>query len=171
MNKILISLGILVLVGCAVGLVFSFQALGKAEDKLEKTQEDVTSLQIELQDTRSDLTDTEDELQDTAAKLTDTQNSLEEQLNETAKYINMYEGARAELENTEDELGTLMGLLDSTQQANDELQEEFDEIQEKLDLYENTLGTTVYSNRASIAVAFGFARLTHMSSRRLITTT
>ena len=145
MKIILITIGLLLLVGCATGLVFTFQALGNTEDKLQKTQDDVDNLQIELQDTQSDLTQARAELQDTATTLTDTQNSLEEQSHETSKYINMYESAREELENTDEELESLTDLLDSTQRDNEDLQEELDEIQEKLDLYEDTLGTQVFS--------------------------
>jgi hypothetical protein len=145
MKKIIMVIGLLVLVGCVTGLVLTYQALGKTEDTLQKTQDDVNSLQVELQDTKEDLAETQDELQETAATLTDTQNSLGEQLKETARYIDMYESTLAELEDTEEELVITTGLLDSAQQANEDLQEEIDEIQAKLDLYEDTLGTRVFS--------------------------
>ena len=89
MKILLITIGLLLLVGCATGLVFTFQALGDTEDKLQKTQDDIDNLQIELQDTQSDLTEARAESQDTATQLTDAKNSLEEQSRETTKYINM----------------------------------------------------------------------------------
>lgn len=145
MKKALMVIGLLILVACATSLVFSYQALGKAEDTLQKTRDEVDSLQIELQDTRGNLEETQDKLQDTAASLTETQSNLEEQLNENSRYIDMYQSARAELENIEEELEDITGLLDSARQDNEDLQAELDEIQDKLDLYEDTLGTQVFS--------------------------
>jgi len=152
MKKILIAIGVLVLAGCAVGLVLTYQALGNTESELDDAQADVANLQQELQDTRNSLTETQDDLQDTATELESTQSDLNEQKNETAEYIDLYEITQEELEDVEKELNTKSGLLDSIQQENedlqedmDEIQEDMDEIQEKLDLYEDTLGTQVFS--------------------------
>ena len=153
MKKILIAIGVLVLAGCAVGLLLTYQALGNTESELDDAQADVANLQQELQDTRNSLVKTQDDLQDTAAELESTQSDLEstqsdldEQKNETSEYIDLYESTQEELEDVEKELNTTSGLLNSIQQENEDLQEDMDEIQEKLDLYEDTLGITVYSN-------------------------
>ena len=152
MMKILITIVALVLAGCAVGLVLTYQALGVAESELDAAQADAANLQQELQDTRNSLIEIQDELQDTANELESTQNNLDEQRNETAEYIDLYESTQEELEDVEEELddveeelNTTSGLLDSIQQDNEDLQETIAEIQEKLDLYEDTLGTQVFS--------------------------
>jgi archaellum component FlaC len=154
MKKILIAIVALVLAGCAVGLVLSYQALGNAESELDAAQADAANLQQELQDTRDSLIEIQHDLQDTANELESTQNNLDEQKNETAEYIDLYESTQEELEdveeeldNVEEELNTTSGLLDSIQQENEDLQETIDEIQEKLDLYEDTLGTQVFSGK------------------------
>ena len=146
MKKILIAIGVLVLAGCAVGLLLTYQALGNTELELDAAQVDVANLQQELQDTRNSLTEIQDDLQDTTTELESTKSDLDEQKNETAEYIDLYESTQEELEDVEKELNTTSGLLDSIQQENEDLQEDMDEIQEKLDLYEDTLGITVYSN-------------------------
>ena len=152
MKKILIAIGVLVLVGCAVGLALTYQALGNTESELDDAQADVTNLQQELQDTQNSLITIQDDLQDTATELGNTQNELEstqndlnDQKNETAEYIDLYEITQEELGDIEKELNTKSGLLDSVQQENQDLQQEIDEIQEKFDLYEDTLGTQVFS--------------------------
>ena len=152
MKIILIAIGVLVLAGCAVGLVLTYQALGNTESELDDAQADVTTLQQELQDTQNSLTKIQDNLQDTTTELANTQTELDEQKNETAEYIDLYEGTQEELEDVEKELNTTSGLLNSIQQENEdlqedmnEIQEDMDEIQEKLDLYEYTLGTQVFS--------------------------
>ena len=153
MKIILLAIGVLVLAGCAVGLLLTYQALGNTESRLDDAQADVANLQQELQDTRNSLVKTQDDLQDTAVELESTQSDLNEQKNETAEYIDLYESTQEELEDVEKELNTTSGLLNSIQQENEdlqedmnEIQEDMDEIQEKLDLYEDTLGITVYSN-------------------------
>ncbi len=145
MKKILIAIGVLVLAGCAVGLVLTYQALGNTESELDAAQADVANLQQELQDTRNSLTEIQDDLQDTATELESAQNDLDEQKNETAEYIDLYETTQEEMENVENELNTTSGLLISTERENEYLQEAIAGIQEKLDLYEDTLGTQVLS--------------------------
>jgi hypothetical protein len=145
MKIVLIAIGVLILAGCAVGLVLTYQALGNTESELDAAQADVANLRQELLDTVKDLAETRDELQETADNLANTQSELEEQINDTVQYIDMYESSQEELEDVEKELNTTTGLLSSTQRENEDLQEAIDEIQEKLDLYEDTLGTQVFS--------------------------
>lgn len=138
MKTILAAIGILVVGGCAVGFLLTYHALGNAESDLDAARADVADLQDSLQDARSDLSETRDELQVTTDNLANFQSVLDEQKNETAGYIDLYESTQKELDRTS-------GLLESTQEENEDLQEEINEIQVKLDLYEDTLGTQVFS--------------------------
>jgi hypothetical protein len=152
MKIVLVVIGVLVLAGCAVGLVLTYQALGNSESELDAARIDFINLQQELQETQNSLTETQDDLQDTANELANTQSQLEEQVNETTEYIDLYENAQDELENVEKELedvekelNTKSALLDSLRNENEDLEAEINTIQEKLDLYEDTLGTQVFS--------------------------
>jgi len=142
---ILLSIGILVLAGCAVGWVLTSQTLGSTESRLDNAQADVADLQQELQETRDSLSNTQDELQDTVASLSETQGELEKQINETNNYIDMYENTREGLKDTENELESVSDDLLVVELRNERLEEDIAEIQEQLDLYIDTLGTQVFS--------------------------
>ncbi len=143
---IFLSIGVLVLAGCAVGWVLTSQTLGSTELRLDNARADVADLQRELQETRDSLSTTQDELQDTVASLSETQSELVEQINETNNYIDMYEDTQEELKDTEKELESISDDLFVVELRNERLEEDIAEIQEQLDLYIDTLGTQVFSS-------------------------
>jgi myosin heavy subunit len=173
MKKFLITVGLLVLMACAVGWVLNYQSLGTTQDTLQETQADLHDVQVKLQDTANSLEETQDELQDTTENLEntqqslentqqslentqqsleetqqsleETQQSLEEQKSETQKYTQLYEDSLEELQNREEELETVTDELNASEQLNEGLQKTLDEVQEQLALYEDTLGVKVFS--------------------------
>jgi HAMP domain-containing protein len=136
---------ILLLAGCAAGLIITSQSLGETQERLEAAEVDLSRAQAEQQDIAQSLEETRDELQDTANSLEETKRGLEEQKEQTNKYLQLYESSAAELENREEELDTLEDKLASAEQENSGLQKNITELEEKLALYEDTLGTHVYS--------------------------
>jgi hypothetical protein len=145
MKTVSIIVLILLLAGCAAGLIITSQSLGETQERLEAAEADLVRAQAEQQVTAQNLDETKNELQDTAYSLEETQQELEEQKEQTDKYLQLYESSVAELENKEKELDTLEDKLASTEQKNSGLQKNITELEEKLALYEDTLGTHVYS--------------------------
>ncbi len=152
MKKVLIAVVLLVLVGCAAALVFTYQSLDTAKGELQETKTSLNETQVKLQDTAKSLEETQHELLDTAKSLEDTQQSLEEtqqgleeQKSQTETYVQLYESGLKELQNREDEIDTLTEKYTSSQQANQDLQKTIDEIRSKIELYEDTLGVKVFS--------------------------
>lgn len=136
---------ILALVGCAVGLIITSQSLGATQDRLEATEAALTQAQIEQQNITASLEETRSKLQDTVNSLEETRQGLEEQKKQTDKYLQLYENSVDELANRERELDTLEGKLDTAEYENSGLQKIITELEEKLALYEDTLGIRVYS--------------------------
>ena len=143
---------VLLLAICAVGWLMTYQALGDTESQLDDARADIADVEQQLQDTQDSLAETRDELLDTSANLSSTQSELAEQINETNEYIDLYEETRDlyeetrdELDKTEKELDSLADDLKLVEQKNENLEEELAEIQEQLDLYQDTLGISVYS--------------------------
>jgi myosin heavy subunit len=159
MKKVLIVLASLVLVGCAAGLAVTSQALGETQSMLRETRTSLSETQVKLQNTTQSLAETQHKLQNTTISLEETQHelrnttiSLEEQKSQTAKYIQLYESNLEELNNREKELKgkeaelkAVTGKLTASQQENEGLQEQLDEVERKLELYEDTLGVQVFS--------------------------
>lgn len=152
MKKILLSVGLIILIACAAGWVLTYHSLSTTQSTLRETQADLHNVQVKLQDTEDNLEETQDELQDTTESLENTQQSLEEteqgldeQKGETQKYVQLYERNLEELNKTEAELDALKVEFHSSQQENQDLQDTIDELQEKLALYEDTLGVKVFS--------------------------
>jgi uncharacterized protein YxeA len=145
MKKVLIVIILLVLLGCATGLIFTYQSLSATRDLLQETKTALYETQVKQQDTAKSLEETQNELQNTTQNLEETTQGLLDQKSQTEKYIQLYESNLEELEDMEGELDTVAGELASSQQTNRELQQAIDEIQDKLDLYEDTLGTQVFS--------------------------
>jgi flagellar motor protein MotB len=160
MIKVLTVIVTILLVGCAAGLVFTYQSLGTTQDTLEETRatlyetqvnlqdtsESLEETRLELRDTSKSLGETRLELQDTTKNLAETQHELEEQKGQTEKYLQLYESGLEELQDKKKELDTITAQYAAAQQTNQGLQETIDDLQSKLDLYEDTLGTYVYSN-------------------------
>jgi hypothetical protein len=136
---------ILVLTGCAAGLIITSQSLGSTQDRLEATEAVLDQAQAEQQNTEQSLAETRSELQNTVDSLEQTREGLEEQKEQTDKYILLYESSAAELENREKELDTLQDKLATAEQESLGLQRNITELEEKLALYEDTMGTHVYS--------------------------
>ncbi len=145
MKRAGIILGIVILIGCAVGLVFTFRALGAAQDTLDDTRATLAQVQVEQQDTAASLEETRNELTATTATLEQTLQTLAEQQREAEKYSQLYEDAADELDDTQEQLDSVEDRLAESEKENQELQVLYQEIQEKLDLYEDTLGTQVFS--------------------------
>ncbi|MBA7683922.1 hypothetical protein ES703_92310 [subsurface metagenome] len=123
MKKVLIVV-LVVLVGCVAGLIITYQSLGTTQDQL---QEMIATLQ------------------ETTKSLEENTQELRDQKNQTEYYMQLYESNLKEQQDQEEELDTVAGELALSQQINLELQEIINEIQNKLDLYEDTLGTQVFS--------------------------
>jgi septal ring factor EnvC (AmiA/AmiB activator) len=136
---------ILALIGCAAGLIVMSHSLGTTQDQLEQTKTSLTQAQLEQQSIASSLEETRNELQDTANSLEESRQGLEAQKKETDNYRQLYESTTEELKNTENEISYLEGELALTKQESQELQKQINELQDKLVLYEDTLGTHVYS--------------------------
>jgi hypothetical protein len=145
MKTVGIILITIALIGCAAGLIFVSQSLGNTQEQLKTTQASLTQAQVEQQNTAASLKDTRTELQGTENNLEEARQGLEEQKAQTDKYIQLYETSTDELESQEKELDTVKAQLASTEQTNQGLQDTIDELQQKLSLYEDTLGTRVYS--------------------------
>ena len=152
MKKVLIAVVLLVLVGCAAGLVLTYQSLGETQSVLQETKTSLHETQLKLQDTTKSLEETKHELQDTTKSLEKTQQSLEEtkqgldeQKSQTEKYVQLYESGLEELQNREEELDTLTEKYTSSQQANQELEDTINDMKSELELYEDTLGIQVFS--------------------------
>lgn len=145
MKKFLITVGLLVLVACAAGWVSTYQSLGTTQNTLQETQANLHNVQVKLQDTEDSLEETQNLLQNTTESLIKTQQSLEKQKSETQKYLQLYENNLEELQNKEEELETITDKLNDFEQLNKGLQKTLDEVQEKLALYEDTLGIQVFS--------------------------
>lgn len=149
MKKIGIALAILILIGCATGLIFTYQSLGATQDQLEETKAALNTTQIEQQITASTLEDTRNELAVTSNSLEETRQALDEQENQTEKYIQLYESSADELKDTQIQLDLLENKLATSEKEKQDLQRTADEVQEKLALYEDTLGTKVFSDVTS----------------------
>jgi uncharacterized protein YxeA len=145
MKKVLIAVGLLVLVGCAAGLILTYRSLGATQSALQETQSTLHEAQTKLQDTAISLQETQQELQDTTKSLAETRQDLEEQKTETTKYIQLYESSAEELENMEEELEELTGELNTSNHINEGLQVTINGLKKKLELYEDTLGVQVFS--------------------------
>jgi len=159
MKKVLITVVLLVLVGCAAALVFTYQSLGTTQGELQETETYLSETQAKLQDTTKileetkhelldtteSLGETKHELLDTAKSLEETRQGLEEQKSQTETHIQLYESGLKELQNREEEIDTLTEKYTSSQQANEDLQKTIDEIRSKIELYEDTLGVKVFS--------------------------
>ncbi len=145
MKLAVIVLGILVLIGCVTGLIIMSQSLGTTQEQLDQTKASLTQAQLERQNIAGSLEETRKELQDTSASLEETRQGLEEQQRETDKYLQLYESTKDELENTENDLSFLENELAMQEQESRELQKLINELQDKLILYEDTLGTHVYA--------------------------
>jgi hypothetical protein len=157
MKTIGIILITIALIGCAAGLIFMSQSLGATQERLETTESALTQAQIEQQSTAASLAETKSELADTIKKLDETSQGLKDQKELTDKYIQLYETSADELQSRERELEIQANELTSEQQANLELQETIDELQEKLSLYEDTLGTKVFSGITKLYYSSGNA--------------
>jgi len=140
-----IVLGILVIIGCAAGLIILSQSLGSTQDQLEQTKASLTRAQLDQQNIAVSLEETRNELQDTATSLEETKQELVAQKQETDNYLQLYKNTADELKTTKKNLTSLENELAMTEQESQELQKTIDEMQEKLALYEDTLGTHVYS--------------------------
>ena len=140
-----IVLGTLVLIGCVTGLIIMSQSLGTTQDQLDQTRASLTRAQLEQQNIAGSLEETKNELQETITSLEETRQGLEEQKRETDKYIQLYESTNFELQNTENDLTLLENELAMEEQESQELQKLINELQDKLILYEETLGTHVYA--------------------------
>jgi ABC-type transporter Mla subunit MlaD len=146
MKKVGIALGILILIGCATGLIFTYQSLGATQDLLEETKASLNITQLEQQNTARTLEDTRNELQETSANLSETRQALDEQESQTEKYIQLYEISANESKDRQTQLDLLENKLATSTKENQDLQKTLDEVQEKLTLYEDTLGTKVFSD-------------------------
>jgi hypothetical protein len=158
-----IILLILVLIGCGTGLILMSLSLGATQERLEDTEAALVQTQVEQQDTARSLEETRSELQATTRSLEDTRQGLEDQKVETDKYIALYETSTDELENREKELGLIEDRLTKSEMENEDLQKTIDEVQEKLALYEDTLGIQVFSGETVLHYASG-----NVSSLKLV---
>jgi len=146
MKKVGIVLGILVFVGCATGLIFTYQSLGATQDLMEETKTALNATQIEQQNTARTLEDTRNQLQDTNKSLKETRQALDEQKSQTENFIQLYENNADELKDSQIQLDLLEDKLATSEKENQDNQRTIDEVQEKLALYEDTLGTKVFSD-------------------------
>jgi hypothetical protein len=146
MKIIGIALGILILIGCATGLILTFHTLGATQDRLAQTEDTLNQVQVEQQNTARSLEETQNELTDTSASLEQTRQTLEEQQKETAKYLQLYEGSTAQLKDTQAQLDTTEDKLADSESEKQDLQKTLDQVQEKLALYEDTLGIQVFAD-------------------------
>jgi len=140
-----IVLGILVIIGCAAGLIALSQSLGSTQDQLEQTQASLTRAQSDQQNIAASLEETKAELQDTVTSFEETRQELAIQRQETDNYRQLYKSTADELKDTKINLNSLENELALTEQESQELQKTIDYLQEKLALYEDTLGIHVYS--------------------------
>ncbi len=145
MKTALLVITSIVLVGCAAGLMITYQSLGVTKDTLEETKAALYKTQVKQLETVASLEDTQNELQAITKILEETTRDLLNQKNQTESYMQLYESTLEEMQGVEEKLDTVNGELASSQQSNRELQEAIDEIQGKLNLYEDTLGTQVSS--------------------------
>ena len=152
MKKVFLAVLILVLVVCAVGWVITYQALVATQSMWLDTMVSLNEVQLQLQNTTRSLEKTQQVLQDTTNNLavtqldlTKTQQDLIEQQDQTAKYVQLYESNVEELKNREEELEALTEELLASQQESQRFQTELNELEKKLELYEDTLGTQVFS--------------------------
>jgi flagellar biosynthesis GTPase FlhF len=139
MKIIGIALGVLILIGCATGLILTFRALGATQDRLAENENTLSEVQAQQQNTRQTLEETQDKLAETAA-------GLEEQKSETDKYIELYENSAEELKDTQNQLDTMEDKLAAAQREKQDLQKILEQVQEKLALYEDTLGIQVFAD-------------------------
>jgi len=138
MKRAGIILGVIILLGCAVGLVFTYAALGHTQDALDETRATLSEVEETQQDTARTLEEAQAELSATTDSLEETRQALDEQKSQADTYAELYQDASDELKETLDELDS----LEEQQRAMEVL---FEEIHEKLALYEDTLGTQVFS--------------------------
>ena len=135
---VLVVVSVLVIIGFAMGWGLTYQALGNAESKLDETEVNVTVLQQELQDARNSLTVAQGDLVEASQDLSEARTRLDEQMAEAGKYLDMYQ-------DTTEELASVNHDLMTSEDKNRALEDEITEIREKLELYEDTMGITVYS--------------------------
>ncbi len=141
-----ITLGVLILIGCVTGLILTYSALGATQDRLAETETTLIEVQAEQQNTARTLEETRTELTETADSLAQTRQSLEEQQGETDKYIELYENSAEELKDTQTRLDSMEDKMAASEKEKQEAQALYKEIQEKLALYEDTLGTQVFAD-------------------------
>jgi predicted RNase H-like nuclease (RuvC/YqgF family) len=134
------------LIGCATGLIFTYQSLGATQDLLEETKASLNITQVEQQNTARMLEDTRNELQNTNNSLEETRQALDEQESQTEKYVQLYESGIDELKDRQIQLDSLEDKLATSEKENQDIQRTINEVQEKLALYEDTLGTNVFSD-------------------------
>ena len=146
MKRVGIILGTLILIGCATGLIFAFRALGDTRDTLDETRTTLDEVRAEQENTAKALEETQSELTSTADSLEETRQSLDEQESETKKYVELYETASDELKEKLDELDSLEDRLSVAEKAKQEIEVLYQAIQEKLALYEDTLGIQVFTD-------------------------
>ena len=144
MKKVLIVV-LVVLVGCVAGLIITYRSLGATQDQLQEMKVTLEETQAKQQETEKILEETRNDLQETADNLEETTQELLVQKNQTEIYLKLYESNLKVLQDKEKEPDTVAGELAALQQINSELQEIYDEMRNKLDLYEDTLGTQVFS--------------------------
>lgn len=138
MKIVLIIVVLLALVVCATGWFVTYRILDTTQYTVQKTQELLDSVQAQLKDTS-------DSLEETQKSLKETRQGLEDQKSQTEKYIQLYTSNLEDLQDREEELDVVTGELALSQQTDRELQETINEIQDKLDIYVDTLGIQVFS--------------------------
>jgi gas vesicle protein len=167
MKTVIIGIALLALVGCSTGLGFVYRSLGATRDTLEETKTALSEMQTqthemqlqqqktlsiledtqnELQETTKDLEETDRHLEDNRQDLEDTRQDLYEQIEQTEEYVSLYESTVEELDDKKQELDIVSERIAELQQINQERQDIIDDIQQQLDLYQDTLGTQVFSD-------------------------
>ena len=148
MKKSVIVFMLLPLIVCIVGWIMTNATLGRTNAALEEKEQ-------ALQETVENLSEAQNSLRDISKSLQETQQALEAQRNQTNEYMKLSESFASELKNQEEELNGLKQKLDSSEQKIQNLQNDIDgvnkelnESKDKLKLYEDTLGTKVYSDVA-----------------------
>jgi len=145
MKNILMALLVLALVVCGAGWLFTYQALGATQDILLSTEG-------ALRSTQSSLDEAQTNLRKATISLDETRQKLADQLDQTAKYIQLYESKTSELKSTEAQLKTASEQLSASQKENqtlmrnvEELRQEIEDIKKELSVYKDTLGIKVFS--------------------------